>query len=186
MSRRIAWRSPARRPTALLIAVVLLLVGCAPQPTRDLSLTDAGRLALRLVGSGRVVWILARSDQHPAPRAGSEAFFVAVVDSNDVMRFTSLAEDGTVLPAHGLPYGRPSTRRTNHELRTASRLDFAAVIEAARQISPHLDEVRLLVTYLESGETDVTWYVRKSQPYSPPLDFGIDPDAGGMKPLPPS
>jgi hypothetical protein len=187
MSRRVASSSRGRRATALLIAFVLLLVGCSPQHHSDLSLTDAGRLALRLVGSGSVVWILARSaDHYPQPQAGGEAFFVAVVDSNDVMRFTSLTKDGTVLPGRGLPYGRPSTRRTNHELRTASRLDFASVIKAANQISPRLDEVRLLVTYLESGETDVTWYVRKSHPYGGPLDFGIDPANGGVKPLPPS
>jgi hypothetical protein len=150
-------------------------------------MTEAGRLALRSVGSGSVVWIRARSaDHYPQTRADGEAFFVAVVDSNDVMRFTSLAKDGTVLSGRGLPYGRPSTRRTNHQLRTASRLDFASVITAARRVSPHLDELRLLFTYLENGETDVTWYVRKSHPYSGSLDFGIDPDTGGTKQLPPS
>ena len=186
MPWRSASSSPGRRPAALLIALVLLLVGCAPQPTRELSMTDAGRLALRLVGSGRVVWIEARSDDDPQARADEEAFFVAVVESDDVMRFTSLTEDGTVLPDPGLPSGRPSTRRTNHELRTASRLDFAAVIRSAQQVSPHLDEVRLLFTDLESGETDLTWYVRRSDHSARPIDFGIDPETGGVKPLPPS
>ena len=187
MSRRLASSSRGGPLTALLIAVVLLLVGCSAQPMGDLSLTDAGRLALRSVGSGSVVWIRARSEDHyPQPQADGEAFFVAIVDSNDVMRFTSLRKDGTVLPGRGLPYGRPSTRSTNHELRTASRLDFTSVIKAAKRVSPRLDEVRLLVTSLESGETDVTWYVRKSRPYSGSIDFGIDPDTGAVKQLPPS
>ena len=149
-------------------------------------MTDAGREALRLVGSGRVVWISARSDHDARARADEEAYFVAVVDADDVMRFTSLTEDGTVLPDPGLPYGRPSTQRTNHELRTASRLDFAAVIRSASRVDPHIDEVRLLFTDLESGETDLTWYVRRSDHSARPIDFGIDPDTGGTKPLPPS